>query len=71
VAIVIDNVPFKISPADLVLQGGLDPDTGLCLIGIQDSASHGGPNILGDTFLTNVVTLFDLQNYQVKITQQA
>ena len=54
----INGTTFNVNAADLILQGQTDPTTGLCLTGIQPGGE--GPFILGDTFLQNVVAVFDV-----------
>lgn len=54
----IGGVVFDISPADMLLQSQVDPDTGNCLVGLQDGGA--GPYVLGDTFMNNVVAVFDV-----------
>ena len=65
VAITIGGVNFEISPADLIFQALVDPNTGLCVTGIQVSTP---PYILGDTFMNNVLTTFDLGALQMRFT---
>ncbi|KAJ4387873.1 hypothetical protein N0V93_008476 [Gnomoniopsis smithogilvyi] len=54
----INGTVFYISEADMLMQDVVDPDTGYCLIGPQDGAP--GPYILGDTFMNNVISIFDV-----------
>lgn len=55
VAIKIDGVFFPIDKRDMIQ---IDQDTaGLCQLGIARSSA---PYFLGDTFLTNVVAVFDV-----------
>lgn len=54
----IGGTVFYISEADMLMQSFVDPDTGYCLIGPQDGGS--GPYILGDTFMNNVISVFDV-----------
>lgn len=58
VGVQIGGTVFWISEADLLMQDIVDPDTGYCLLGPQDGTT--GPYILGDTFLNNVVAVFDV-----------
>lgn len=54
----INGTVFYISEADMLMQEIVDPDTGYCLIGPQDGTT--GPYILGDTFMNNVISVFDI-----------
>ncbi|KAF2716344.1 acid protease [Polychaeton citri CBS 116435] len=60
IGVVINGTEFQISPLDSLITGdaGLDPFTGLCVLGFQES--YRGPWILGDVFLKNVVAVFDV-----------
>lgn len=49
---------FTISQADMLLQASADPATGLCAVGIMDGGM--GPYVLGDTFMNNVISVFDI-----------
>lgn len=49
---------FMISQADMLLQSSADPVTGLCAAGVMDGGE--GPYVLGDTFMNNVVSVFDI-----------
>ena len=70
VSISIGGTNFTISHEDLLLTGqlGTDPTTGLCITGIQAS---NGPFILGDTFLKNVVTVFDFGAGQMRFAARS
>jgi Eukaryotic aspartyl protease len=68
VAFTIGGVNFEISPADLIFQSLIDPITGLCATGIQPSTE---PYILGDSFMNNVLTTFDLGALQMRFTALA
>ncbi|KAK3706964.1 hypothetical protein LTR37_012463 [Vermiconidia calcicola] len=59
-AIDIAGTEFRISEQELLLNDdlGYDRATGLCACGIQASPTQ--PYILGDTFLKNVVAVFDI-----------
>lgn len=62
-AIVLGNTPFYLNPVDMIYRGIKDPITGLCMTAI---ASGGmGPYILGDAFMQNVMTTFDIDNAQI------
>lgn len=54
----IGGTTFWHNPKDLVKQ--FDSSGQYCVSGIQSSNSLGGPNILGDVFLNNVLAIFDL-----------
>ncbi|KAI9663963.1 MAG: hypothetical protein M1821_007454 [Bathelium mastoideum] len=54
----INGTTFNVNAADLLLQSEVDPETGLCLTGVQ--AGGEGPFILGDVFLQNVVAVYDV-----------
>lgn len=59
-AIRIGGTDFHVNSEDLLLTGkdGYDPYTGGCITGVQ--ATSEPPYILGDTFLKNVVAVFDV-----------
>ncbi|KUI55483.1 hypothetical protein VP1G_02815 [Cytospora mali] len=59
VGVEIGGTVFWISEADLLMQEYVDPDTGYCLTGPQDGGDTG-PYILGDTFMNNVISVFDI-----------
>lgn len=48
-----------IDRADMLLQASVDPATGLCAIGVMDGGGTG-PYVLGDTFMNNVISVFDI-----------
>jgi hypothetical protein len=54
----IGGTTFSLDPRDLIMQGQRDTSSGKCLVGLADGGS--GPFILGDTFLNNVVAVFDV-----------
>ena len=56
--VVINGTTFNVNAADLIFQTQQDPNTGLCLTGVQEGGE--GPFILGDVFLNNVVAVFDV-----------
>jgi len=64
VSVSIAGTSFTINPADLIYQGVVDQNTGLCLTGVQDGGQ--GPYILGDVFLQNVVAVFDVGNSEMR-----
>lgn len=49
---------FKISKADMLIPSSVDPVTGLCATGVMDGGM--GPYVLGDTFMNNVISVFDI-----------
>lgn len=49
---------FMISQADMLLQSSVDPATGLCAVGVMDGGT--GPYVLGNTFMNNVISVFDI-----------
>ncbi len=61
----IGDTVFYMSPDDLLRQSARDPETGkLCRIGLLDSWS--GPHVLGVSFLSNVVAVFDVGNSEMR-----
>ncbi|KAK2601449.1 hypothetical protein N8I77_010898 [Diaporthe amygdali] len=64
VGVKIGGKVFNISDADLLMQEVVDPTTGYCLIGPQDGGS--GPYILGDTFMNNVISVFDIGASEIR-----
>ncbi len=58
VYITLDGIEFIINPADLINRELKDPETGSCMTGIASGGT--GPFILGDTFMQNVVSVFDV-----------
>jgi hypothetical protein len=62
-AVKIGGVSFTINPKDMVLS---DP-SGLCISGIQDGGS--GPFILGDVFMQNVVSVFDIGASEMRFAE--
>lgn len=59
----IGGTTFWHNPKDLVKQ--FDPSGRSCVSGIQSANTLGGPNILGDVFLNNVLAVFDLGEKQL------
>lgn len=56
------------SPDDLLRQNARDVETGrLCRVGIMDG--DAGPWVLGVTFLSNVVAVFDVGNSEDEVRQ--
>lgn len=60
----INGTVFYISDADMLMQEYVDPDTGYCLTGPQDGST--GPYILGDTFMNNVISVFDIGASEIR-----
>ena len=67
VAITIAGVNLILTVEDLILQGTSDGN-GSCDTRVQDGA---GFNILGDTFMNNVLTTFDLGAMEMRFTALA
>jgi hypothetical protein len=62
----IGGTTFTLDPKDLILQSQKDSTTGKCLTGLTDGGT--GPYILGDTFLSNVVAVFDVGAAQMRFS---
>ncbi|ROV93928.1 hypothetical protein VSDG_06253 [Cytospora chrysosperma] len=60
----IGGTVFWISKADMLMQEYVDPETGYCMIGPQDGET--GPYILGDTFMNNVISVFDIGASEIR-----
>ncbi|ROV90509.1 hypothetical protein VMCG_09823 [Cytospora schulzeri] len=60
----IGGTVFWISEADMLMQDYVDPETGYCLVGPQDGGT--GPYILGDTFMNNVISVFDIGASEIR-----
>lgn len=58
----IGGATFQINPANLIEQGSKNLTTGLCSTGAQGSWDP----VLGDTFLQNVVAVFDVGAAQMR-----
>ncbi|KAL2262573.1 hypothetical protein VTK26DRAFT_903 [Humicola hyalothermophila] len=58
VAVMLDGVKFYLNPVDLIYRTMVDPLTGLCMTAIASGGS--GPYILGDAFMQNALTVFDV-----------
>ena len=67
-SVLIGGYPFSISSADMLVQGQTLPnDTNSCLVGLADGGE--GPYILGDTFLNNVVAVFDVGASEMRFAE--
>jgi len=60
--IVVSSKVFYINRLDMVIDSGL----GFCVMGVQDN--NGGLTIVGDVFMRNVLTVFDLGAAQVRFS---
>jgi hypothetical protein len=60
----IGGTVFWISKADMLMQEYVDSETGYCMIGPQDGET--GPYILGDTFMNNVISVFDIGASEIR-----
>lgn len=70
VAVVIEGTEFQVSAEGLLPSYGFDDTTGLSFAGIQSNTGIG-LTILGDTFLTGVVTVFDIGASQMRFAVRA
>jgi hypothetical protein len=57
-SITINGVDFVINPRDMIYQGVVDPHSHMCLSAVASGGQ--GPWVLGDTFLQNVVAIYDV-----------
>ncbi|KXX82742.1 Aspartic protease PEP3 [Madurella mycetomatis] len=64
----IGESTFYIAPEDLLRQTVRDPTGEYCRVGITDSDSV--PHILGVTFLTNVVAVFDVEHGEMRFASR-
>ncbi|KAI4723941.1 acid protease [Aureobasidium sp. EXF-10728] len=60
--VTISSKVFYINPLDLIIDTGL----GFCVMGVQDN--NGGLTIIGDVFMRNVLTVFDVGAAQVRFS---
>ena len=58
VGVILGGKTFFMNPVDLINQDMVDPLTGLCMTAIADGGA--GPYILGDVFMQNALTVFDV-----------
>ncbi len=63
-SVVIDGTVFPINPRDLIFRERKDVYSGMCMTAI--SSGGDGPYILGDTFLQNVLAVFDVGRAQMR-----
>jgi hypothetical protein len=56
-------------PTNMILPQVKDPSTGLCLSGIGYTSAQ--PYILGDTFMQQLVSVFDTGKMQVRFAKYA
>jgi hypothetical protein len=68
VSVLIGGKRFPINPRDMLLQDILDPSTGLCATAINNGGA--GPFILGDVFMQNVVSIFDVGNATMRFVSR-
>ncbi|KAK0629418.1 aspartic peptidase domain-containing protein [Bombardia bombarda] len=59
---------FYFAPEDLLRQNARDPTNEYCRIGVTDS--YFGPYVLGVTFLSNVVAVFDVGNNEMRFASR-
>jgi len=67
--ITISGTTFKINPLDMILLAGTDDEgNDVCITGIDDGGADLEEDvfILGDTFLKNVVAVFDVGAVKLK-----
>jgi len=60
--LVVSRKVFYVNPLDLIIDTGL----GFCVMGVQDN--NGGLTIVGDVFMRNVLTVFDVGAAQVRFS---
>lgn len=60
--VTVSKKVFYINPLDLIIDTG----DGFCVTGVQDNG--GGMTIIGDTFMRNVLTVFDVGAAQVRFS---
>ncbi|KAI5242473.1 acid protease [Aureobasidium subglaciale] len=63
--IVISSKVFYINRLDMIIDTGL----GFCVVGVQDN--NGGLTIIGDVFMRNVLSVFDVGAGQVRFSARA
>jgi hypothetical protein len=59
---------FPINPQDMLYRNVRDPLTGLCMTAINNGGA--GPFILGDSFMQNVVSIFDVGNATMRFVSR-
>ncbi|CAD0096013.1 unnamed protein product [Aureobasidium mustum] len=60
--VAVSSKIFYINPLDLIIDTGL----GFCVLGVQ--SNNGGYTIIGDVFMRNVLTVFDVGAAQVRFS---
>jgi hypothetical protein len=60
--VVVSSKVFYINRLDLIIDTGY----GFCIMGVQDN--NGGLTIVGDVFMRNVLTVFDVGAAQVRFS---
>ena len=63
-SVIIDHLELPINPKDLLYRDFPEPLTGLCMTAITDGGA--GPFILGEAFMQNVLTVFDVESAEVR-----
>ncbi|KAK4197002.1 aspartic peptidase domain-containing protein [Triangularia verruculosa] len=58
VAVILNGVKYYINPQDMLYRNMVDPISGLCMTGIASGGA--GPYILGDVFMQNALSIFDI-----------
>ncbi|KAK4195847.1 aspartic peptidase domain-containing protein, partial [Triangularia verruculosa] len=64
----IGGKPFYFAPDDLLRQTARDPSGEYCRIGVTDV--NGGPYVLGVSFLTSVLAVFDIENTEMRFASR-
>lgn len=58
VAVILNGIKYWINPQDMIYRNMVDPISGLCMTGIASGGA--GPYILGDVFMQNALSIFDI-----------
>ncbi|KAK4182961.1 putative eukaryotic aspartyl protease [Podospora australis] len=66
--VIIGKNTFYFSPDDLLRQTARDPSGEYCRIGVTDVS--GGPYVLGVSWMTNVVAVFDIENTEMRFASR-
>ncbi|KAK4228052.1 aspartic peptidase domain-containing protein [Podospora fimiseda] len=64
VAIILNGIKFWFNPKDLIYRDVVDPMSGLCMTAIASGGT--GPYILGDVFMQNALTIFDVGDAKMR-----